>query len=202
MSPKRLELTGERFGRLVVVGVSHKDKAGHTHWIVECDCGTKKIVCGGHLQSGGTQSCGCLQKEARKTAARTHGMARTATYKNWQNMRQRCLNPNHKYYKHYGGRGITVCKRWLRFENFLTDMGEMPKGLSIERRNNNDGYSKENCYWATNKQQQNNTRTNVLIKYDGRTQTLTEWSEELGIHRGTLRSRLRRGWPVERILNV
>lgn len=115
-------------------------------------------------------------------------------------MKQRCLNKNREGYKKWGGRGITVCKRWMKFENFYKDMGERPEGMTIDRIDNSKGYHKSNCKWATPKEQSNNTRKNVFITYNGKTQTIAQWSEELGISYHTIYARLRKGWEIERVL--
>lgn len=120
----------------------------------------------------------------------------------WRQMKARCLNPKNARYEGYGGRGITICDRWLKFENFREDMGEPPEGLSLERRDNDAGYSKDNCYWATRAEQQANLRTNVRLTYQGKTQHVAAWAREVGLAEITLVTRLRRGWPVERALSA
>ena len=116
-------------------------------------------------------------------------------------MLKRCNKPNDKEYKNYGARGIKVCERWLRFENFYQDMGEQPKGLTIERLDNSKGYSSNNCIYATRKEQANNKRDNIVIEYKGEKHTMMQWSEKLGINYYSLRYRLRKAcWPVERAL--
>lgn len=135
---------------------------------------------------------------------RTHGHTsnwqQSSTYQAWAAMRQRCGNPNTKHWKSYGGRGITICERWESFENFLADMGERPAGCSLDRKDNNGNYCKENCRWATQRQQMNNTRVNRLITFNGITQTVSQWAEALGVKQNTLLYRLRRGWSIERAL--
>jgi len=196
-----IDLTGQRFGRLVVVSRSTNTNAGSARWNCVCDCGGTTIAIGEDLRAGHTKSCGCLKKEITTERSRTHGMSRTSTNKIWRGIRLRCTNPNEAAYKNYGGRGITICERWNKFENFYADMGERPDGMSIERKDNNKGYSPENCCWATRKSQARNRRTNRIIKYDGREQCLIEWAEELGINYGILSSRLRR-YPPQFAFNM
>jgi|ERR1035437_10001388 hypothetical protein len=131
----------------------------------------------------------------------THGLSRTLTYNTWARMRTRCAHKEHKQYKDYGGRGIKVCARWSRYENFLSDMGEQPKGLTLERKNNNQGYSKSNCVWDTPKAQARNRRSNKLITHNGETMCMSAWAERLGISRETLFRRLNvLKQPLERAL--
>lgn len=126
---------------------------------------------------------------------------KTPMYKCWDSMKQRCNNKNGDHYKYYGERGIKVCKRWLKFENFLNDMGERPKGLQLERINNNGNYEPSNCKWADRKTQQNNRRCVYRIKHDGKFISLTEASKIYGISRPSIRYRIKNGWSMERALN-
>jgi hypothetical protein len=129
-----------------------------------------------------------------------HGMATTPTYCVWQAMRQRCTNPNNPRYPHYGGRGIKYCERWEEFKNFYEDMGEKPKGLTIDRKDNDGNYQPDNCHWATYSVQNRNTRNNRNITFNGRTQCMMAWANETGIKYMTILFRLRYGWTVERTL--
>lgn len=137
---------------------------------------------------------------------RTHGYAcrvggKSKTYRTWQYMKKRCFNKNDTNYKNYGGRGITVCVRWMMFENFLEDMGEMPIGHSLDRFPNNDGnYEPSNCRWATKKQQSQNTRRTRLVTFDGVTMCIKEWATTIGISPKTLTSRINAGWKMSRAL--
>lgn len=154
-----IDLTKERFGRLVVIERAENTKQGSARWECRCDCGNIVIVSSGSLRSGGhTQSCGCKTIEATKKRLTTHGMYNTPEYNTWRSMVQRCNNPKVPKYKNYGGRGITVCDKWLKFTGFFEDMGFRPKGLTIERKNNDLGYYKSNCYWATIFEQNRNKR--------------------------------------------
>lgn len=124
----------------------------------------------------------------------------TPTYDSWAHMKGRCLNPNDDRFSSYGGRGITVCERWMLFENFLADMGERPEGLSIDRIDNDGNYEPSNCRWATASQQMNNRRTNHFLEHGGQRKTVTEWSRNLGVSHEVIRTRIRRGWDVDAAL--
>ena len=153
-SRKKKDIVGQRFGRLLVVKNAGRSKNGHVKWKCLCDCGKTCIVFGSNLRREHTRSCGCIWNEAMTK----HGMCHTPTYSTWQHMIDRCNNPNYIHYFNYGGRGIHVCRRWLKFENFFKDMGFKPKGLTIERTNNNLGYFKENCCYASSTVQNRNQR--------------------------------------------
>lgn len=157
-SHKFIELTGQRFGRLVVLRREGKGPIGTgILWRCMCDCGNETIVSGGNLRSKHTQSCGCYHSEVIVK----HGQYLTSEYTAWYHMKQRCYNPKCKHFNHYGGRGITVCERWLEnFSNFFADMGNKPTPAhSIDRINNELGYSPDNCRWADKKTQASNRRT-------------------------------------------
>ena len=160
------DLTNQKFGRLTALKAIEERKNGCIVWFCRCKCGKTCDIRSTHLRNGNTQSCGCLQVDRivehnanqDKSRFATHGMSETATYQTWKNMKQRCLNINNKDYKNYGGRGIVVCDRWLKFENFFEDMGEKPKGLTIDRINNNGNYGQNNCWWTTRIDQSANMR--------------------------------------------
>lgn len=191
------DLAGRQFERLTVIELRGRGKQRGARWLCRCRCGTVRIVAAHDLKSGATLSCGCLGRERR----RKHGLHRTPEYRIWASMLDRCRNPNGKYYHHYGGRGITVCERWYSFRNFIADMGQRPSPKhTIERRDNERGYSKRNCRWATKSEQMNNTRQTRLLTFRGKTQCLVWWAREIGIDHRTLNHRIQYGWSVERAL--
>jgi len=152
-----MDLTGQRFGRLVVEKFHQLDK-GRAVWTCKCDCGNSAIVQAGRLRGQRTQSCGCLRREKSAERKRTHDMTRTPTYLTWVSMLQRCENPEATGYEYYGGRGVTVCPEWHEFENFLSDMGERPADRTLDRRDPEGNYERGNCRWATSIEQRQNRR--------------------------------------------
>ena len=200
--PPLIDLTGQRFGRLVVISRAEDDNQKKPQWNCICDCENKTVVRGNSLTIGHIKSCGCLQRESASQANRTHGMTKSSEYQSWLAMKARCSNPKLKVFKNYGGRGISVCKRWWNsFENFYSDMGECPDGLTLERTDNDKGYSPDNCEWADRKTQNRNSRNARMIKYQGKTQCLSAWGEELKIPIYTLRYRLK-NYPPQIAFNM
>lgn len=160
------------------------------------------MASGSNLRHGHTSSCGCRRVAAGKRN-RIHGRTDTPEFKIWTGVLTRCENPRCEAYPRYGGRGIEVCERWQTFENFLADMGPRPSAdHSIDRIENDGNYEPGNCRWATDAEQNQNTRSNRLLTYAGRTQPLSVWAREFGIRRETVRERLKAGWDVERALTV
>lgn len=203
--PNLKPLTGLRFGRLIVVSRGRNDKWNQTTWHCRCDCGAEKSISGANLRKGNTASCGCYKIEKIAALNRTHGqsgaLTKTTEYRIWANMVNRCTNPNNPAFKHYGGRGIRVCRRWQKFENFLADMGQRPsKSLSVDRKKNNEGYSKANCRWATQKEQARNARSNRLVEFNGDKMPLAQAAELVGARYRTVWWRLDQGWPLHEAL--
>lgn len=200
MSRLRINLTGQKFGRLKVLQYVGRNKCGDSRWLCVCDCGRQTTVNNGDLKTGNTKSCGCLRIK--------HGHSKSGKvsqiYIAWQHMLDRCTNPDCQYYSSYGGRNISVCKRWSIFENFLVDMGEPPtESHSIDRIDNNGDYCPKNCRWATKRQQQGNMRSNHMITFNNKTQCLAAWSRKTSINQKTLWHRLvTLGWSIQKSLTT
>jgi len=196
-------MIGKNFGRLKVLKISHPNK--RVTWLCLCDCGNKVIVRGDGLKSGNTKSCGCYQREiATKTCKRIrtiHGKSHTKVWNVYKSIIARCYNEKNKSYKNYGARGIKC--QWDSFKAFYKDMGDVPEGgYSIERIDNNKGYYKKNCRWATASEQANNRRTARLITYEGKTLNMKTWAKIQKINYHTLFNRISRGWPIEKALTL
>lgn len=190
------DLTGCKFGRLKVLSrASVHTSAGGTktyRYNCRCDCGVELVVRMPNLSSGNTTSCGCHQKEGLALRRTTHGASHTPEHTSWDGMVRRCTDSNLKAYHNYGGRGIMVCDRWLTsFENFLQDMGPRPEGTSLDRKDNDGNYCKENCRWATAQEQAWNKRSVVLYAHAGESLPSSVWAKRLGLPQRTLYRKLR-----------
>lgn len=190
-------LRGKKFGRLTVVS-RLVSKPGRALWYCVCECGGSKRVVSAHLNNGTVRSCGCLVKKHGHASNGKH----SRTYQVWDSMVRRCASPTHPAYAAYGGRGITVCAEWVDFKNFLRDMGEQPRDMTLDRRDNDQGYSRDNCRWATWVEQNRNKRGVRIVTADGVSKTIVEWSEQFGWPHHVICSRLRDGWSEERAVNT
>lgn len=203
--PRFINLTGKTFGKWIVISYSGKSK-----WLCRCECGTEKIVSSLNFKHGNSNDCGCTRIAGLLKRFTTHGSARkgkkTAEYRIWMGLKQRCTNRKQRCWPKYGGRGIKVCQRWLdSFENFLADVGPRPSNKhSIDRYPNNDGdYEPGNVRWATQKQQCRNTRRNRMLTFRGETLCMAEWAERLGVSQDVIECRINRnGWTVDEALST
>lgn len=182
---KAVDLTGKRFNRWTVLKYTHQNKHKKKCYDCLCECGKIGNVVGSNLVTGASKSCGCLSREKMVSSHTTHGKAYSREYKTWGGMMSRCNNPNVPHYERYGGRGIKVCKRWHKFVNFFADMGERPKGKTLDRIDNNKSYCKSNCRWATQSEQCHNRHYDRRITIGNlsltRKQVLEEHIKEKGI---------------------
>lgn len=203
---KLIDLTGQKFGRLTVIERA-ENKGKHTIWKCKCECGNVVDVYSTHLIQGFSTSCGCIRTELVKGRSVTHGKSKTRLNNVYHTMLQRCYNKNNSCFHKYGARGITVCDEWRHsFEAFYDwsmengyDENAQKGECTLDRIDNSKGYSPDNCRWATSKEQACNRRSNHLITYNGKTQTLSQWADELGMSRSTLNSRINQyHWTIER----
>lgn len=190
---------GEKVGYLKVISfVGMVDR--YFSASCECICGRIAIFPLSHLNRGSRKSCGCKWHDMQSDGKMTHGMSKSPTYSSWCKMHSRCKGGRWK--KWYKDKGIKVCERWNSFENFLADMGERPKGLTLDRINNNGNYEPGNCRWATQEQQINNTDAVIIITAFGKTAPLSEWAKTAKIKRATIQWRVTHGWNHEEALTV
>ena len=196
-----IDLTGQRFGRLVALRLSEKRVDKEPMWDCQCDCGNVVTVRGKCLRRGETKSCGCYGREVSskhgKEMLTKHGWYGTRPYKIWCMMKARCTNQNAPNYKLYGGRGITICDEWIDDPKAFCEWAVAngyKDNLTIDRIDTNGNYEPSNCRWVTNIQQQRNKRNNVTLTYNGETKCITEWAEMYGITRSKIYQRIRSGW--------
>lgn len=201
-----IDMIGKKFGRLTVIERAENAKNGKTKWKCICECGNCVIVEGRHLRKGETKSCGCYHRERVAKANTKHSGYKTRLYYIWKSIKERCYNENNKHYKDYGGRDITMCESWKdsfeSFRDWAVENGYSDE-LSIDRIDVDGNYEPSNCRWATEKEQANNKRNNRLLTYEGKTQTMAQWADELGFSYHTIVSRLcTYGWTVEEALST
>lgn len=202
------DLTGKKFGNLLVIERAGSDRNKNALWKCKCDCGNEKIVVANRLRSGETRSCGCLRSIRTKETFKTHGHSKTRLYRVWAGMKTRCYNANSDNYKYYGGKGVTMCDEWKNnfsaFERWAIENGYNEDARSqectIDRIDTSGDYSPQNCRWSNHVEQCNNQTSNKLLTYQNTTKTMSEWSKETGINYSTFRENVRRGRPVEEII--
>ena len=205
MANSKIDMTGMEVGKLKVIKYV-ETRNGQAYWLCRCSCGNEIVARGNHLRSGNVKSCGCLRAEENRRRVK-HNKSHDRLYNIYYGMKKRCYSPSHKFYKDYGGRGITLCEAWLDhdmgFQNFYKWAIEngYKDGLTLERIDTNGNYCPENCAWKTMKDQANNRRNTVHITYNGKTLTSSEWERECGIPRQTILKRYRNGWETDRIFD-
>lgn len=205
--PRVLLPIGFRQGRLEVEECIAGD--GPTMVQVVCDCGTQKMLTAWEVKSGTIKSCGCLRLERSRASLTTHGFTaggyanRHPLYATWLTMKSRCYNPRFPKYKDYGGRGIYVCERWrIDFAAFVEDVGVRPPGKTLDRKDNDGPYEKDNCIWSTPTRQSRNKRNSPMFTFDGTNKHRRDWLEITGVKFGTYRSRVAWGWPEAEALGL
>lgn len=202
---KLIDLTGQRFGRWIVLRRAPNNENGTAMWFCRCDCGKERTVIGRDLRNGKSRSCGCLSSDIASTRLKKYTFRDKRLYWIWCAMRKRCSNPNHQFYYVYGGRGITVCQEWAQdfgaFQQWAFANGYRAD-LTIDRIDNDMGYSPENCRWSSVEEQANNHRNNVKITFWGKTLSISRWARIVGINEQTLRSRVAAGWTAEQTLTI
>ena len=198
------DLTGQKFGRLTTLYRLHNIK-GKTKWLCVCDCGNLKEVILSDLLLGKSKSCGCLAKELVSSRSTIHGQCGTRLYRIWTKMKERCYTTTNKRYKDYGGRGVAVCAEWkngfMSFYNWAMANG-YDDTLTIDRIDVDGNYEPTNCRWITMKQQSRNKRSNIIFTYNGVTHCLIDWCNILNLKYNTIKMRIKRGWSIERALEL
>lgn len=196
-----VDLTGKTFRRLTVTGFAGRRHGRKRYWHCRCVCGHELDVYQYNLTSGRQKSCGCAKIEAITRLKFSHGMCKTSVYRRWAAMVERCESAACASFKNYGGRGIKVCERWRRFENFYADMGEPPTNSdTLERSDNNGNYEPGNCQWVSRKVNNRNRRSNRYLTLNGVTHSMAEWCEQLGVSYSAISTRVLRGWTDEQTL--
>lgn len=183
----KLDLTNQKYGSLTVLSEEPAKNRG-TYWRCRCDCGNTVVKKTKMLRHERHPNCGCLTKQLQSinNSQATHRLSKSPTYQSWCMMKSRCNNPNYTHFKYYGARGITYCERWESYENFMEDMGERPKGYTLDRIDSEGNYTPSNCKWSTRENQADNRRNNVYLTYDNRTMYIKDWALVLGVKRSQI----------------
>jgi len=209
---------GDTVNKLTLIGHPFSiSKRGTSGWVqkkwyvkTKCECGNIQDMTIEGLkrrEERRTKDCGCgrqvkLRKVLTKHGHTNFGGKPSGVYSSWQHLKDRCLNKNNTEYNYYGGKGIEVCEKWLNFTGFLEDMGDRPRGKTIDRIDINGNYNKENCKWSTFTDQMNNTRRSRYLTYNNQKQTVAQWAKERGMNYSTLSTRLQRGWSIKRAIET
>lgn len=205
--PKFKDLTGKTFGRLTVINRTddYVSPSGHhkTRWVCKCTCGNVASVTGADLVRGDTKSCGCFEIESKRKNATTHGLSKEPLHTTWSGIKARCYNPNHKNYDRYGGRGICMCDEWKNsYESFhqWAMQNGYAAGLTVDRINNDLGYSPDNCRIVDRTAQANNRGSNIMIAHNGECHNIKWWADHSDVLYSTLYYRIKSGWSIEKAL--
>lgn len=202
---RKVDIAGQVHGELHVLRPTEKRWCGRVIWRCKCSCGKYVDMAHCHILKYQHPSCGCRavpNNYKHGHAVPKEGRRVSRTYASWAAMKNRCDDPKNEYYDGYGGRGIRYARRWATFENFLADMGECGKGLTIDRINKNGNYTKSNCRWADKRTQSNNRRNNIVLAFRGRRLTIGQWATELNMAYSCLYYRWQQGWLTKKILEV
>lgn len=206
MHHRARDLTGQTLGYLKAISYAGSMGGKKSMWLVRCVCGTEREMDASEFvkqqKRGIVASCGCKRRETIARRRTTHGMSRHAAFAVWRSMLARCTNPKHQAWPNYGGRGITVCERWVKsFTAFWDDMGPTYReGLTLERRDNELGYGPENCVWVTWRKQARNKRTNSIVQTPWGLMTAADAADRAGLNRSTVYYRIASGWPDNMLL--
>lgn len=196
--PKFNDITSKRFTRLVALSIVSRGNSEGVKWLCKCDCGKLMETYSKRLTNGSCKSCGCLKHDLVIEHNTTHGMSKTRLYHTWQNMNRRVFDTKDKSFNHYGGRGITICTKWLSFEGFYEDMEQgYTNDLTIDRINNDGNYEKSNCRWVTQQEQVNNYSQNDIHTFNGVTNNLTRLCELNNKNVGLVKCRLQHGYDID-----
>ena len=198
---KKLNLIGQKYGRLLVISEAGKNRFGQILWHCRCNCGNESIVYGNDLKNGHTKSCGCLKRAQIIERSTTHGLSRTVEYRAWKGAEKRCINSSYKSFHRYGGRGIEF--RLPDFQEFFEHIGPRPSDKhSLDRIDTDKHYEIGNLRWATTEIQDRNKSNNRYLTYQDETLCLAEWTEKLGFSKSLISKRLKHGWSVEKALST
>jgi len=202
------DITGQRFGRLTAISRLPKYRSDNlSYWKCRCDCGNERNVSLGNLRGGSTTSCGCFKNELFTKLLTKHGCTAhgkvTSEYRAWAAAKSRCHNENNRMYCWYGARGIRMCERWFNsFESFLSDMGTKPKGMTLDRIDNDGNYEPSNCRWADYRTQNNNKKHNRRIRAFGEIMTAAQWARKFRLTSSIISNRIRWGWNAEEAITT